>query len=244
MFREFFSAALGLKLLMVGLMVVTCGLIWYFRSPPGIMEAAVRWQDGDELTQYTIETPSFSEMREGQIQKSFAAKRFIINKRSFLALQVQSIHEAVFEAVHMRLYRYTQVGEVAPATLIGDFGEMIKLSAPVSKGEGQTFAHQSGVRITQIVMEPFVLDILLDQVPQIHLEARHAQVDKDRGHIRMTAATMKHVQQNKTIVSETVFWDEAKQVFEIPGRYYAESPKGHAIAHGLQVGLDFSLKAL
>ncbi|MEO5334843.1 MAG: hypothetical protein H7839_22760 [Magnetococcus sp. YQC-5] len=243
MSKEWFSASFGLKLLMIGLMVVTCGLIWYFRSPPGIMESSVSWQEGDGLTLYTIETPSFSEMRDGQIQKSFAAKRFVINKRSFLALQVQSIHEALFEAVHVRLYRYTQAGEGAPATLIGDFGEMIKLSTG-PKGGGQTFAHPSGVRITQIIMEPFVVDILLDQVPQIHLEARHALVDPDRGQIRMTAATMKQLHQNKTIVSETVFWDEAKQVFEIPGRYYAESPKGHAMAQGLQVGLDFLLKAL
>lgn len=229
---------------MFGLMVVVGWLVWHFLAPPGLQEQAVRVGQRDDLEPYTIDSPSFSEMRGDQLLKSFSAKKFFITRRSFLAFQTRSIQQAVFHEAHLRLYRPKNGSEATPATLMGDFGEMITLVNPKSTQSSSAAVGRASVRVTRAILAPFTLDLFVDNILFLHLFAKSALIDKDPGRIKFTAATLENDERKVKIGSETIWWDEKKQAFEIPGTYYAESPKGTAMAKGLRVGLDFQLTAL
>ncbi len=233
---------IGLKLLMLGLMFVSVGLIVFFFSSSGIMTQAVRWQQKDRWAQYAIDFPSFTEMRGDQLLKSFSAKKFAITRRSFLAFQTRSIQQALFQDAHLQLYHYKNDTQLTSVSLIGEFGSLLKLTTPVSSGGSSSdFAK---LNITQVVLEPFALDLFMDHQPTIRLQAQSALVNQDRTRIKFVVATLEHRPTHKKIASEVIWWSEKKQAFEIPGTYYADSPKGKAVAKGLQVGLNFSLSVL
>lgn len=217
---------------------------WHLLSGGSGERGPLPWE-GEEADRYVIDAPVFSEMRGDRLLRTFSARRFEIVRRSFLAFQTRAVRQALFHDARLviRRTRETTIGE-PPPPLIGDLDGMVRLVAPAAPAAAGVSRVAPPVRITRAVLAPFTLEVLVDETPFLRLIAQSAVVEKDPGRITFTAATLENLAEHKRIVSQTIHWDEKRQSFEIPGVYFAESPRGRAMARSLRVGLDFALSPL
>lgn len=79
---------------------------------------------------------------------------------------------------------------------------------------------------------------------QVICQARKVDGDLRSNRIRLQRVRLQHPPKQQTIWAPEAFWNKARQCFDIPGRYRAQSPLGTAYNRGIRVGLDFTLKAL
>ncbi|MBF0438031.1 MAG: hypothetical protein HQL93_02810 [Magnetococcales bacterium] len=223
---------LGVKILMLGVMASLSVWVQQQFSASGFIDVPMM----NETDWYTIEAPVFTEMRVDQPLRSFSARKFVINRRSFLGFQTRFAQQAEFHDASLRLYRNQQDGK---GSLIGDVGDMLQFTMSSAKRENPSV--KSSLRITRLIMAPFTLETIVDTVPSVRLQAESALVDNDPGEIQFKSAMLEDLVQHRKIFSKEILWKDVEQVFEIKGEYYAESPKGRAVAKGLRVGLDFTL---
>ncbi|MBF0339606.1 MAG: hypothetical protein HQL95_01415 [Magnetococcales bacterium] len=231
----------GWKLLLaVGLGAV---VLWVLHA----YQTTALWDEGEgPVSSGTVSgqvgEPVFTEMRGDRLLKSLAAREFVLNRRSMLAFQSRMAWEARFRDVRLYLYRYTIDPETSQTPLTHEVGGMLKGVMPGGKGQIEKGSPWS--RVTRVILEPVYLEVLLDQVPVLKLQAASADVGKDTGRIHFHHVRLENPVANQRIFSESVYWSDESRSFEIPGVYQAESPKGRATARALRVEMDFSLAAM
>ncbi|MBF0190922.1 MAG: hypothetical protein HQL99_07185 [Magnetococcales bacterium] len=235
---------MGLKLLMVGCLGgVVFVLHRDYRLSGGVEQVADATMT-EAFSRYAVGGPVYTELRDGRPVKSFAAQEFTIQRRRFLAFQSRAVQEAIFKDVHLRLYRDSAHSQPLPDSLDLEVGGMIKGMLPQRAEGGKAGVSSLWSRVTQLVLAPVTLELLLDQTVTLRLHARSALVTQESGRIRFHQATLENPIAQQKITSIAMEWNPVERAFEIPGSYVAETPKGRATAQGLRVGLDFALTAM
>ncbi|MBF0271006.1 MAG: hypothetical protein HQL98_02865 [Magnetococcales bacterium] len=239
-----FLGLMGLKFLLVGCLGGVVFLVLRDYQISGVSEQAADATIQDAFSRYAVGGPVFTELRDGRPVKSFAAREFTIQRRRFLAFQSKAVQEAIFKDVHLRLYRYRADAQSLPDSLEEEVGGMIQGILPRHDGGGQTGVFSFWSRVTQLVLAPLTLELWMDQAVTLRLQAASAVVGQGSGRIRFSQAILENPFAHQKITSAVIDWNKSTRSFEIPGAYFAESPKGQATAKGLRVGLDFTLSAM
>jgi len=103
-------------------------------------------------------------------------------------------------------------------------------------------ATESGF-ITRGVIEGLTLDVFLDQRSSVQLTAGRAEFQTRNRKIRFSGMVIKDPASNRILRTNTAFWDEARQVLEIPAGYVAESSRGKEIGRAvLEVDLQSGIR--
>lgn len=103
-------------------------------------------------------------------------------------------------------------------------------------------ATESGF-ITRGVIEGLTLDVFLDQRSSVQLTAGRAEFQTRNRKIRFSEMVIKDPASNRILRTNTAFWDEARQVLEIPAGYIAESSRGKEIGQAvLEVDLQSGIR--
>jgi len=119
----------------------------------------------------------------------------------------------------------------------------LTMDSEASSGRPVT-AGESGF-VTRGVFEGLTLEVFLDQRASMHLLARRAELQTRDRKIRFFGMVMKDADSDRVLRANTAFWDEARQVFEIPAGYVAESSGGRKVGQAmLEVNLQSGLRGL
>lgn len=119
----------------------------------------------------------------------------------------------------------------------------LTMDSETSSGTPVT-ASESGF-VTRGVFEGLTLEVFLDQRFSMQLMARRAELQTRDRKIRFFGMVMKDAGSDRILRANTAFWDEARQVFEIPAGYVSESSRGKKVGQAmLEVGLQSGLRGL
>lgn len=190
-----------------------------------------------------IEGLRYRRWERGRLAMELTADRLEITARSFFSLRIRSIHQALLHNVHITLHHGSGVNPAPPSLAEGFAGIQ---QAATGGGNSQTTQRGQKIRLSRGVIAPFALTVRRDGDGETLLlfTARYGEMEPAEKKTRFSDATLTDPRSGKTIRSRTVYWDEARKTFQIPGNYLAESPKGQGKGTGLEVGLDFSLSPM
>ncbi|MBF0417413.1 MAG: hypothetical protein HQL86_04105 [Magnetococcales bacterium] len=243
MIRWRFWVRLSAGGLILALMVpLVYGVVVAYRTPRPL-EPSPEAKQAESRPAYEVAGPNLTEMRGDRVIRSFSAREFTTRRRSFMAFQVKGIEDALFVDARLKIYRYTKDLEKLPESLGDEVAALLK--GVVGKpGSGDAGMVAGLPRVLQLILEPITLEILLDKSLVLRLHAASGRIGKDHQKIEFHQAELENPREGQKIISSRIDWSETSRSFEIPGEYQAATSRGHAVARGLRVGLDFSFSAM
>lgn len=224
-----------IKWLAAGSALFSLGVIIYalVTTPPPLGNSVIP----PEAALHAIEKPTYTKWIRNKPLLLFRADRFEITNRSYLAFKIHALQQAVLHNVRITLFQEPKQ-QATPFSFRRYLKELVPQAA---RGGGAADPHPARLPISRVVFWQFFLTVQQSGHPFLTFQAPTGVMERRRDRTRFTNGIIEHVPTRKKIRSKTIFWDDTRNRFLIPGIYLAETPVGQAKGRGLQVGLDFSL---
>ncbi len=164
------------------------------------------------------------------------ADEFKVNQRRFWVFNIRPFNEATLTNVRLEFHFYDDMP--SEKDLLSSVGDILSLNK-----QGKAVSQEMGL-ITRGVIKGLVFEMYKGERLSILIKAQKAYIDFKRKKINMIGVSMESISSRKLIKSRSIIWNSKNKVFEIPGKYMAQTPKGQASGKGIKVDLDFTVTPL
>ena len=195
----------------------------------------------------------------GNVRARVLADGYTIGPARFGIFSVTPVKEALLTNARVEVYLDSRQGDEGERSFTEALGLLDDLFIPSepqsSRGGGgvesagrgtRSGTSGSGQRRSRPLprLEHLLVDVYRDQVLELRIRARDGYVDRGKGTVRLAKASIEHMQKQRRIASDAIFWDQRESRFKIPGRYVADTPQGRARGRGIAVNLDFEVSRI
>lgn len=179
---------------------------------------------------------SHSTYFDDKLIASIEADEFKVNQRRFWVFNIRPFNEATLTNARLEFHFYDDMP--SEKDLLSSVADILSLDK-----QGKVTSKEMGL-ITRGVIKGLVFGMYKGERLSILIKAQKAYIDFKRKKINMIRVSMENVSSRKLIKSRSIIWNSKNKVFEIPGKYMAQTPKGQASGKGIKVDLDFTVTPL
>ncbi len=218
--------------LILGTLVIAGWIFWGFSQKS---EAPVS-APSSRSAPLAIQGLSYSNYEGDKLLSRLEANRLQVRPRKFFVFNLKSVNEVMLEQGRFEIHMVEnqEAGEGASFSLGAELSTSVNGLAGL-KGMG---------RITRCLVGGMAMDIFKSGKPHFLVKAEKAFMDFHKKETRLENVLLEGVGSEKKVWAEQAWWDEERQIFRIPGKYRARTPRGNASGEGIRVDLDFRVRKL
>ncbi len=184
----------------------------------------------------SIKGISATTIRSGRVVSRIIAEELSVKPRRFYIFSIRPFNE--ISMTNAKLEYHLLEGTNSEA------GDPFSLDEHLSSLKGSAISRKGLGVITRGVIKGLVLEIMRGKVPLLSVSSAEAKIDLKKKRTELFRTCLKDLKSGKKITSNRIIWDNGEKAFKIPGRYWAESPKGKSRGKGIRVDLDFNVSRL
>ena len=181
--------------------------------------------------------------------KSFDDTRFLIrikadeikiNPRKFLIFNIRKVNELTITNANLEVYLQPDGEDKNKEPYL-----LTENNIPESIYPKKNRA--SDVRlgmVTRGVVKNIVVKMFNDQEPLLVIKAVSANIDFKNKEVKFKKVQVEHIPSGKLISASTILWDEQKECFKIPGKYFVNAPEGGVWGKKIQFDNNFIFSPL
>ncbi len=218
--------------LILGTLAVAGWIFWGLSQQP---EAPVA-SSSSPSAPLSIKGLAYSNYEGDQLLSRVEANRLQVRPRKFFVFNIKSVNEVILEQGRFEIHMVEnqEAGK----------GERFSLGAELSTSVNGLAGLKGMGRITRCLVGGMAMDIFLAGKPHFLVKAEKAFMDFQKKETRFENVLLEGGASEKKIWAEQVWWDEGQQIFRIPGKYKARTPRGNASGEGILIDLDFRVRKL
>jgi len=180
----------------------------------------------------------FKSFDDTRFKVRIKADEIKINPRKFLIFNIREVNELTITNANLEVYLQPETENPKPYLLTeNNIPENIypKKNKARAKGFGM---------VTRGVVKNIVVKMFNDQKPLLVIKATSANIDFKKKEVKLKEAQVEHIPSGKHISASTILWDEQKECFKIPGKYFVNAPEGGGWGKNIQFNTNFIFSPL
>jgi hypothetical protein len=179
---------------------------------------------------------SASRVDGNRLLSHLKADEFKVNPRKYFVFNIKPLREATFSNVILETHVYPDMG--------GMVGEMSLISPneKVLSAQGAKDTFEGMGIVTRGVIKNLVWKIYSADSLCLIVKARRGYIDCKKKKTNLKNVSLENLLSQRLIVSKSVIWNERDKVFEIPGEYFAVTPKGNVRGRGMKLDMDLVVR--